>query len=277
MSINHRYEQIPLENEENDLQQQDQSQQRDYSIDNTYNRPNLVHKRTDLEDTFDINDDEQEDNQLRETEYHHLLPSTTVASSPSVSGSSYVQQQSTDGVFSNMAAKPESNAKVEEVPPTYEEASADAAPPYWQTTIIEPGNIGGMVLVEGLPVGSILSFLWNLMVSASFQLVGFMLTYLLHTTHAAKDGARAGLGISLIQYGFYVRSRGTLDEDFDYDGEGHETVGQDATEAGIFAYLMMFIGWFIILRAVSDYNRARKMERIITAEPTTTTTADDIV
>lgn len=77
----------------------------------------MVHKRTDLEDTFDINDDEQEDNQLRETEYHHLLPSTTVASSPSVSGSSYVQQQSTDGVFSNMAAKPESNAKVEEVPP----------------------------------------------------------------------------------------------------------------------------------------------------------------
>lgn len=61
-----------------------------------------------------------------------------------------------------------------------------------------------MVLVEGLPVGNIFSFLWNLMgkayciyqqticmlmillVSASFQLVGFMLTYLLHTTHAAK-------------------------------------------------------------------------------------------
>jgi hypothetical protein len=68
---------------------------------------------------------------------------------------------------------------------------------------------------------------------------------------------------------------GTLDEDFDYDGEGHETVGQDAAQADIIAYLMMFIGWFIILRAVSDYNRARKMERIITAEPTTD--ADAIV
>ena len=94
-----------------------------------------------------------------------------------------------------------------------------------------------------------------------------MLTYLLHTTHAAKDGARAGLGVSLIQYGFYVRSRGTLDEDFDYDGEGHDTVGQDAAQADVIAYLMMFIGWFIILRAVSDFNRARKMERIITSEP----------
>jgi hypothetical protein len=66
--------------------------------------------------------------------------------------------------------------------------------------------MGDMILVEGLPVGNIFSFLWNMTVSASFQFVGFMLTYLLHTTHAAKDGSRAGLGISLIQYGFYVRS-----------------------------------------------------------------------
>lgn len=61
---------------------------------------------------------------------------------------------------------------------------------------------------------------------------------------------------------------GTLDEDFDYDGEGHETVGQDAAQANIIAYMMMFIGWFIILRAVTDYNRARKMEGIINSEPT---------
>lgn len=61
---------------------------------------------------------------------------------------------------------------------------------------------------------------------------------------------------------------GTLDEDFDYDGEGHETVGQDAAQANIIAYMMMLIGWFIILRAVTDYNRARKMEGIINSEPT---------
>jgi hypothetical protein len=33
---------------------------------------------------------------------------------------------------------------------------------------------------------------------------GFLLTYVLHTTHAAKNGSRAGLGITLIQLG--VRS-----------------------------------------------------------------------
>lgn len=57
-----------------------------------------------------------------------------------------------------------------------------------------------------------------------------------------------------------------MDEDFDYDGEGHET-GQDAATADAVAYIMMFVGWFVILKAVSDYNRARKMERIITSEP----------
>ncbi|KAI9336581.1 hypothetical protein BD770DRAFT_448695 [Pilaira anomala] len=243
---NHRYEQIPLDNQT--------------EVHNT-RPPAQQHQRSDLEDTFDLN--EEEEDHRTPLESHRLINTNTdrsayhVVSIPS----------SNDGVFSNMSAKPESDStKPDEIPPSYEEASADATPPYWQTTVITPADMGDITLVEGLPVGSLFSFFWNLTVSASFQLVGFMLTYLLHTTHAAKDGAKAGLGISLIQYGFFVRSRGTLDEDFDYDGEGHET-GQDATQADIVAYLMMFLGWFIILRAISDYYRARNVERIITAEP----------
>jgi hypothetical protein len=46
-----------------------------------------------------------------------------------------------------------------------------------------------------------------MLVSISFQFVGFLLTYLLHTTHAARFGSRAGLGVTLIQYGFALRSR----------------------------------------------------------------------
>jgi hypothetical protein len=38
-------------------------------------------------------------------------------------------------------------------------------------------------------------------------LSGFLLTYVLHTSHAAKHGSRAGLGITLIQYGLYLRGR----------------------------------------------------------------------
>ena len=63
------------------------------------------------------------------------------------------------------------------------------------------------MIIDALPTGSLFSFLWNMLVSISFQFVGFLLTYLLHTTHAARFGSRAGLGVTLIQYGFALRSR----------------------------------------------------------------------
>ena len=96
-----------------------------------------------------------------------------------------------------------------EAPPSYASAQADAVPPYWETTVhapFAPGTIGEMI-VDSLPTGSLFSFLWNMLVSISFQFVGFLLTYLLHTTHAARLGSRAGLGVTLIQYGFALRGR----------------------------------------------------------------------
>lgn len=63
------------------------------------------------------------------------------------------------------------------------------------------------MIIDSLPTGSLFSFLWNMLVSISFQFVGFLLTYLLHTTHAARFGSRAGLGVTLIQYGFALRSK----------------------------------------------------------------------
>lgn len=96
-----------------------------------------------------------------------------------------------------------------EAPPSYASAQADAVPPYWENTVhapFSPGALGEMI-VDSLPTGSLFSFLWNMLVSVSFQFVGFLLTYLLHTTHAARLGSRAGLGVTLIQYGFALRAR----------------------------------------------------------------------
>lgn len=102
---------------------------------------------------------------------------------------------------------PEETSK--DAPPSYASAQADAAPSYWETTIHAPSssNSPGEMIIDGLQTGSLFSFLWNMLVSISFQFVGFLLTYLLHTTHAAKLGSRAGLGVTLIQYGFAMRSR----------------------------------------------------------------------
>ncbi|KAI1082561.1 hypothetical protein F5B20DRAFT_507318 [Whalleya microplaca] len=198
-----------------------------------------------------------------------------------------------DGVFSNMTARPERGEKVvEEAPPTYEQAAADAAPPYWETTILAPG-LGGPddVYIDGMPVGSIFSFIWNGMISMSFQIVGFLLTYLLHSTHAAKNGSRAGLGITLIQYGFYMKGTSSggsggmngapsdgyaqppdpNSHDFDPNavgtsGEGGSGLSDIASSEWV-AYILMIVGWFILIRAVSDYIKARRHEQLVLQSP----------
>ena len=86
------------------------------------------------------------------------------------------------------------------------------------------------LLIEGLPAGSILSFAFNFLISVSFQFVGFMLTYLLHTSHAAKYGSRAGLGVTLIQYGLFSKA---INDDLDAtDGTSDSEVGTTIISSG---------------------------------------------
>lgn len=140
------------------------------------------------------------------------------------------------------------------------------------------------------------------MISMSFTLVGFLLTYLLHTTHAAKNGSKAGLGITLVQYGFYMRSgRSTTpsptngqDPAFtapqdpnshDFDPNFISDSAAAAAAAAIadssqqasgttgvansdwLAYTLMIVGWFILIRAVSDFFKARRHEQLVLQSP----------
>ncbi|OAA59783.1 hypothetical protein SPI_05981 [Niveomyces insectorum RCEF 264] len=218
-----------------------------------------------------------------------------------------------DGVFSNITAKPEPGEEKEELPPSYEHAAADAAPPYWETTILAPG-LGGPddVFVDGMPVGSVFSFVWNGMISMSFQVVGFLLTYLLHSTHAAKNGSRAGLGITLIQYGFYMKGSdsggaggmsgagaaaagsnggdgyanppdpnahdfnpGSVSTGNGGGGGGGDGSGSGGGGGGLAdiassewaAYALMIVGWFVLIRAVSDFLKARRHEQLVLQSP----------
>lgn len=137
------------------------------------------------------------------------------------------------------------------------------------------------------------------MISMSFQLVGFLLTYLLHSTHAAKNGSRAGLGITLIQYGFYMKSSSSdgsggvgngmpggdgyaappdpNSHDFDPgsvqggagnggSGSGSGGLGDIASSEWV-AYILMIVGWFILIRSVSDYIKARRHEQLVLQSP----------
>jgi hypothetical protein len=155
------------------------------------------------------------------------------------------------------------------------------------------------VYVDGLPVGSVFSFVWNGMISMSFQLVGFLLTYLLHTTHAAKNGSRAGLGLTLVQYGFYMKGSSSKapESEPQYgsppDPNSHDfnpsTVADNAATGAaadtgdaaggsgaglsglasseILSYILMIVGWFILIRAVSDFLKARRHEQLVLQSP----------
>lgn len=139
------------------------------------------------------------------------------------------------------------------------------------------------VYVDGMPVGSFFSFLWNCMISASF-LVGFLLTYLLHSTHAAKNGSRAGLGITLIQYGFYMK--GATDDDpptmngpdgyaAPPDPNSHDFKGSDVTDGDLgtvsggewLGYVLMVVGWFLLIKSVAEFLRLRRHEQLVLQSP----------
>lgn len=122
------------------------------------------------------------------------------------------------------------------------------------------------------------------MISMSFQLVGFLLTYLLHTTHAAKNGSRAGLGVTLIQYGFYMRGTGAAtpgdggavvpddpdSHDFDPDRVAQvagAAATQDVPGAEWMSYALMVVGWFILIRSVGQFLAARRHEQLVLQSP----------
>ncbi|KAF7790845.1 hypothetical protein EIP86_001802 [Pleurotus ostreatoroseus] len=212
--------------------------------------------------------------------------------------------ESNDGVFANVTAKPSTGIRVQDgdstylvpeesqkdAPPSYASAQADAVPPYWETTVHAPSasTTPGDMVIDSLPTGSFFSFAWNMLVSVSFQFVGFLLTYLLHTTHAAKLGSRAGLGITLIQYGFSMRSRadewaGEADaaEAEAYHNQLNNSTATPTTPDPIpegaflgdattewLSFFLMTVGWFILLTSLLSFWRVKRWERgILASQP----------
>jgi len=241
----------------------------------------------------------------------HYIQRFGLGSNPQVIGNN------NDGVWANVTAKPTAPVRIQdgdstylvpedtraEPPPSYASAQADAVPQYWETTVHAPfaPGVAGEMIIDSLPSGSLFSFLWNMLISISFQFVGFLLTYLLHTTHAARLGARAGLGVTLIQYGFALRSRGDNSEEdtgtswatwtnsrpnfataaeatayynnATADGslptptltqEQANAIVADATSEWL-SFFLMTIGWFILLTSVLGFWRVKRWERGVLA------------
>lgn len=215
-----------------------------------------------------------------------------------------------DGVFANVMAKPQrqhtvtaENGDVYLVPedlqreplPSYADVQADAVPPYWETIVHAPANpSGSSILVDDLPTGSIFIFVLNTFISYFFQFVGFFLTYLLHTTHAAKFGSRAGLGLTLIQYGFYSHTMkpennpqpGTDNSLPVLDiNNGTDPIGLPAplpddsigiSSRDLLSILFMSIGWFLLVSSLIGYWRVKRWEASVRSSQTQAPTPEQI-
>ncbi|EKM58235.1 uncharacterized protein PHACADRAFT_252409 [Phanerochaete carnosa HHB-10118-sp] len=221
-----------------------------------------------------------------------------------------------DGVFANVMAKPSRAVQVRnddgsiymvpeeaqnQAPPSYNEAQADAVPPYWETTITSSLDPNADMIVDDLPTGAWYLFFANAFISYFFQFIGFLFTYLLHTTHAAKYGSRVGLGLTLIQFGFQSRRRAAEElatEVTPAPAWANVTVASDAhasfssvayqngtvvevpldadiTSRDWVAFLLMTLGWFLLLSSFAGYFRVKRWERSIRSSAPPPTTQPD--
>lgn len=199
-----------------------------------------------------------------------------------------------DGVFSNMPAKPSTSpASVPDQLPSYDEASHDPSPPYWETSIMSEFD---EIYIDGIPVGNVFNFIWSAAVSVLFQFLGFVITYLLHTSHAAKNGAQFGLGITIINLGlsslpiditkheidsttgrFEPADPSTIDVSLQNGadlpgqldgyhsalsthGDFRESPGSLLNGTPILAYFLFTLGGFIVAKATYDFYKVKRLE-----------------
>ncbi|KAG0258113.1 hypothetical protein BG011_003517 [Mortierella polycephala] len=198
-------------------------------------------------------------------------------------------QSTMDGVFSNLSAKPRVEKPYEEeLPPSYKSAALDVSPAYYETVVSSPGYMDeDDILVDGLPVGGLFGFMWNMIISMSFQFVGFFLTYLLHTSHSTKNGSKAGLGVTFVSMGIKIlngnsplsagASTGGYDDNDDaymdsntgYMGNQGSTAnsgfGSLATDYMWLSYLFVILGAFIMIQSLVEFARAKRTEMIMNA------------
>ncbi|KAJ3342852.1 hypothetical protein HDU93_000982 [Gonapodya sp. JEL0774] len=169
-----------------------------------------------------------------------------------------------DGVFANLMAVPGPEEKL----PSYFEAVGRPPTSHLSTTVVRPASYAnpfldryqvsdeGEFLVEGVPVGTWPVFAVNVVASVVFDFVGFMVTFFLATSHAAREGSRAGLGITLVRYGLIVlhRARRQLAGGVPGSGSDDPLGDDDGVDAGDpvgnewMSYLLMVVGWMVLLK-----------------------------
>jgi hypothetical protein len=189
---------------------------------------------------------------------------------------------------------------------SYQVAQLDSAPPYFDVSVHALDPTADMI-IDDLPTGSLVLFAANTFISFFFQFVGFLMTYIMHTSHAAKYGSRAGLGLTLLQFGWYSKQNAqetinNYESGIGFTGDGSDaarfangtwgeggmwmhgssngTVSWPQEEAPVvtpemaasyaatrawIAFLLMAMGWVILVSSIYGFWRVKRWERSVRA------------
>ncbi len=105
----------------------------------------------------------------------------------------------------------------------------------------------GEILVDGLAVGSPFHFLISLVLVIILQFIGFMIILLTSTTHAGRNGAKVGMGFTLIQFSLYMSTQ----------------MNRYRHSDDWVAYGLMAVGCFIILKSCLEHLKVIKMKAMM--------------
>jgi hypothetical protein len=88
---------------------------------------------------------------------------------------------------------------------------------------------------------------------------------MLATSHAAKQGSTSGLGLTLLRYGLLLKAKSEEEEALAYqlDPDNFETNADIAMQNQWVAYFMMFMGFFLMMRANAEFVRAQRLRAAI--------------
>ncbi|KAJ3169196.1 hypothetical protein HDU88_000992 [Geranomyces variabilis] len=215
-----------------------------------------------------------------ESPFGPAAAATTTTAVPTTSPPHYPVFSLRDGVFSNLHPPSSSSSSSSTPtdptkpaftadPPSYIENLSAPPPAYYEpTTVVATSGLGddGEVLIEGLPVGDLGSFMGHALFSIVFDFIGFVLTAILAQTHAARAGARVGLGVTLCRYGAFML-RDPADDPYgpwddntpadDYNNRAR------ADNAKWLSAIFIVIGGFMILRSIIDLLYVSRLEKVI--------------
>jgi len=171
---------------------------------------------------------------------------------------------SIDGVFSNLNEKPEVRS---DALPTYTQISgeSDFDPLYGhEVAYCHFGDYYGELLIDSIPAGTWSGLILSAFFSSIFDLIGFIMTFFLSTSHGTRKGALVGLSLTFIKYGYYIVTGEGLEDGTPTDDEleynGIKGLYEEWWFGEWVGYVMIILAGYLAYHSISRFRRILKVK-----------------